>query len=247
MDNSWYLGLGVAVIALLTGCGGSGSSGGGGDPANTTAKPGLYLGVITQGSKTGDSTLLLSVASDGSARLIEQAQGTYAKGRINFDGNGSFTGSIEEFVAGRKESSGKLVGTSTTNSFSGESFDNDDNKFNSFEFDRVSQLSDLPTSISKIEGSWRDDPASISVASDGSFGGGDGECNYTGQFSVPNSSINLYNVTFNASNCTGDAAADLEGDYEGLSYYAPKSGSDPEKLVVLADNGIANQYFVFER
>lgn len=247
MKSSWYLGLGLSLAVLLTGC----SSGGGGgsddddaasDSPDSTAKAGLYLGEIVQGQNSADSTLLLSVDADGTARIIEEASGTYAKGNLQFSDTGSFEGSIEEFVAGELAESGTIKGTSTTNSFSGTSFDDAGTQFNSFQFDRVPQLSDLSTSTAKVQGNWASDDTTIAIDSAGAFSGGDGKCSIAGQLAVPDKSINLYDLTFNLS---GGAACEHPGAYDGFAYYAPASGSDPIQLVFLADNNDFSRKEVF--
>lgn len=269
-----FLGVCLSLTALLVGCGGGGSSSSssndgpatGGSTTPATAASGLYLGTITQTNsageeRTGDSTLLLTPATAaGNARFIEQAPNTYAKGTFEFADSSKVTGTLKEFQLGRPLAEGILDGSSTRTSIKGESFATDGSKLNSFQFDRVPQLSDLGSSIGSIDGDWTDtrntSAPAIAIVIDGNGGisGGDGTCNFTGTVKVPNPAINLYQIDYAASGCGDDAdypksgfsGDEKQGNYVGLAYRAPASGNDPERLVFLADNDKISRSYVFQ-
>lgn len=264
MEKFSYMGIGVCLIALLTGCSGGSSSGGGGG-GDATSAAGLYLGTITQKTSsgeeiTGDSTMLLSLAPDNNGgEFIEQAPGTYASGTISFGSSDTFSGNIEEFQLGRPLAQGTIKGTRTNTSLSGTSYNMEGEELNTFEYLRVPELADISSDLGRVDKTWTDTrtvspTTTITVAPDGTIDGSDGNCTFNGTVTVPDSEVNLYKLAFTASNCrdwegypdSGFSAEEQTGDYEGYSYYAPANKTDPERFVFLADNGKINRYFVFE-
>lgn len=266
MERLPYLGICFSLSALLVGCGGGGGGGddgggsSGGEGTSGEAQPGLYTGSL-RGS--ADSQLLLAVGPNGGGQFVNEGPNTYASGTMQFN-SGEFEGTIDQFQLGRPIATGELSGTSTTKSFSGKSYRlNSDGQLvedGTFEFMRLDPLSDRPTSLTNAQGTWTDirtasPTTTINVDANGAISGGDTNCTFTGSMSVPDSTINLYAVNFEATQCQDDAdypnsgftAEEQQGSYDGFAYYAPAQNSDPEKLVLLVDNEKVSRYFVFEK
>ncbi|WP_136545889.1 hypothetical protein [Hydrocarboniclastica marina] len=270
MKSSWYLGLGLSLAVLLTGCssgGGSGSDDESGEESKTVnpgpALSGSYNGTITEeGAGSGSGILLLSRNPDGNtANFVNRAPGTYATGIIEFEDN-NFVGVLEQYRGGRPSTGnfqGNIEGQSYASYFEGESFRmSDGEKESTFAFERQDKVSALGVSLSKIASSdWTDTQTpsvntTFSISEDGTVGGGGGgaSCTFNGTASVPDPSVNVFKIDYVASNCQASSSTDFtpseqEGSFQGYGFYKP-AGNTSEQLVILVDNDKISRYYVLD-
>lgn len=272
MEKLPYLGtcLSLSLVALLAGCGGGGGGGGGDDDGggvdsggagsgSAVAKSGIYRGTIGTNAAETPSTIILST-SGNTAELVERAdRGTYASGSITFNDSG-FSGPITEFVGTEKSADGTIAGTSTATTLSGEG-STSSATISSFEFERFNELSDLPARLSNVSGIWSEGATAqspitttLTIGADGIVQDGSDTygCSYTGNVSIPDSSVNVYKVVLTATSCQPDAdsgytAEQLNGTYSGYGFYVPGNDDSGNEFFVFVDNNQVNRYLVLDQ
>ncbi|MGS2719778.1 hypothetical protein [Paraglaciecola aestuariivivens] len=134
-----------------------------------------------------------------------------------FNTNGSATGTIDN---------GKLSGTTTL-----------DGNTASFVLDKEEELTEFGASFDKLTGNYvtPDFSTSISFDADGKINGVDDySCVYSGEMTIPNVNVNVYEMSVIVENCE-----DGNGTYKGLASVIPAGtieGIDTKLVLFQADN-----------
>lgn len=230
----------IAIIAsTLTACGGGGS-----ESANTSITPetpstptqvmpiGLWEGeVVSEGISYQTWGF---VAPDGEARFITN-DGEQDKAMITLNGN-DFTGDILGYgFDGLLIASGTIAGTYSSTSISG-STTVGGSEISTFSFD-VSEHSDDGASLDTVKGNYStiDAETSMAIDADGLLSGSDTDgCQYSGNVTVPDSSVNIYKLVLEVSSCGA-----FNSTYSGLATYAQLFDESPQKgFIFQVDNGV---------
>lgn len=227
--------LSIAFLVLsLSACGGGGSDS---VEEKLITQPvevmpiGLWEGQTVIGNESIAVAAL--IAPNGEIRLISD-DGEQDKGVLVLDGS-TFSGDFKVYDEnGLYVESGTVSGDYTPTSITGTSFVNNV-KVTTFSL-RVSDQSANGASLSTIKGNYATDDAqtSIAVDADGLITGSDTDgCQYSGALTVPDSSVNVYDMVLRVSSC-----GQFEGEYNGLATYAkPFTDSPVVGLVFQVDNG----------
>lgn len=223
----------VPVILSLAACGGEST-----DTTNDQPTPlpvpevmptGLWEGTVNYSNGTSSEAYAL-IAPDGEARFI--ADGEQAKLQITQEG-GKFTATIKSF--GTMSDTGTASGELSKNTFTGEANFNGSVTSN-FSFEKSPYSSD-GASLDIIKGNYTNTnfSSSIAIDADGLISGSDTlGCQYNGNISVPDSSVNVYKVTFTVSSC-----GDYNGETSGLATYVQLYSDSTQKgLIYQVDNGV---------
>jgi hypothetical protein len=220
-----------AFSLILFGCDGSSST----TPVSTTPTEvmpiGVWEGEVVTDSETYQAVGL--VAPDGEASFVldfaEQNKVIITLSGSNFSGDVLAYGS-DGFLLG----AGTISGSYSSSSITGSTKVNGD-VISSFSFS-LSDESSYGASLDTIEGNYisLDGVTSISIV-DGVLTGLDPYgCQYNGNITIPDSSVNVYRVLLNVSDC-----GDFSNQYTGLATYATYSKDSSEKGFILQiDNGV---------
>lgn len=230
----WGL-LGFSVVGL-EGCGGGGGGGSGDDgprPA-TSVNPGAFVTDISYPS--GNTAEGIAFLSPTGRFVSIVTLKTYADGQIAFDGAGGVSGSGRDVLYVGDEwltVSGTLDGMvnnseSMTLTGRGQDFQT------GIEFSRESSFSDLGVRLAAMEGIYFMDVESIdsvtmAINRNGDLEGSDATgCAFLGTVTIPDTSLNVYEVNFTASNCQesvdGTEGALRNGSYTGVGSFNPAAG-----------------------
>lgn len=235
-------------LAACGGGGGGGSSGSEPKAQSTDLKPGVfYIGrVFTDGSKkVGISFLSPTGKFVAILDLVDF-------GTLTFSDSGQFSGQIEEYNLG--DFSGPTSGT-----LSGEVKSSKEASLTASKTDfasngallRKDEPSDLGVTLEEISATYTpiDSNSSITIASDGVVDGSDQTgCAFRGDVDIPDETINVFEVTYEASNCgplsaEGATENDRNGKFTGLGTYDPSVG----EVLFYARNGTVAWMFKGKR
>jgi hypothetical protein len=233
----------VAILAsTLTACGG-----GGGDSSESTNTPiieetpstpaevmpiGLWEGSVVSDGITFHTFGL--VAPDGEARYISD-DGEQDKALLTLSGS-DFSGDIVGYdLTGLLIASGTIAGSYSSSLISGTTTV-DGIEVSTFSLELSDQSSE-GASFDIIKGNYSSFNAETSMAIDvdGLLSGSDTNgCQYSGNITIPDSSVNVYKLALTVSSC-----GDLNSTYTGLATYAELFGDEPQKgLLFLVDNDV---------
>lgn len=232
----------IAMIAsTLTACGG-----GGGDSSGSTNSPvieetpspptevmpiGLWAGNVVSDGEIFHTIGL--VAPDGETRYISD-DGEQDKALLTLNGS-DFTGDIVGYdYTGLFIASGTISGSYSSNLISG-STTADGIEISTFSLELLEQSND-GASFDIIKGNYSsiDAETSIAIDIDGLLSGSDTYgCQYNGNITIPDSSVNVYKLVLSVSSC-----GDFNSTYSGLATYAELFDDLPQKgFLFLLDNG----------
>jgi len=227
-----------SIIAILTtslfACGGGGESAETPDnvPKATEVMPiGLWQGsAVTDGVTFQIAGL---IAPDGEIRFIAD-DGEQNKGMITLDGD-KYTISLKSYNDdGIFIGDGSVSGDYSSTAITGET-SHAGEVTSTFSL-TVSPESSDGASLSTITGNYAtlDGLASIAIDVDGLISGSDDDgCVYGGSLTVPDSTVNVYDISLEVSNC-----GQFNDTYNGLATYAtPFDDSNQKGLIFQVDNG----------
>ena len=229
----------ISIAALtLSACGGGGSDSGDKTPPTPTPTPtptpkvmpaGIWVGDITYTNGSVDDAYLL-IAPDGETRFVDSDE--QGKAKVTLVDHENYTATMKSF--GTNYATGSMSGTYSKSRFKGEAFFGG-TKASDYDFSKDSQSSNT-ASFATIKGNYVsvDYTASVAIDADGIISGSNTDgCQYNGQISIPDSTVNIYKVAFTASSC-----GSYNGEYSGLATYAYLHANSSRKaLVYQADNG----------
>jgi hypothetical protein len=235
----------LTVGLIASGCGSGSSSGSGSTgttPPTNQSPAGLWTGTLTS-STFGNSPFIAIVIPNGQAFLATTSGGTIFappaqelfSGPLTVSGS-SVSGSLTAYAPidfpfpnGTTYETASVSGTVTSQaSFSGTYQGAGDS--GSFSLTYQSNSANPAASLSLVAGSWTGDGlgllygpgaggADLVISSTGQISGNDAStgCQFSGQISTVNSTLNAYSVTFSVSSCI---AAGFDLNYTGLAYLA---------------------------
>ncbi len=230
----------IAILAsTLTACGGSGSESASTPSISETPSTstevmpiGLWEGEVVSDGITYQ--VLGLVAPDGEGRFIVD-DGEQDKVMLTLNGD-KFTGSILGYdYDGLLIASGTIEGSYSSTSISG-STTVGGNVIGSFSFG-ISDQSNDGASLDTVKGNYStiDAETSIAIDVDGILSGSDTDgCQYSGNVTVPDSSVNVYKLVLEVSSC-----GIFDSTYTGLAAYTQLFDDSPQKgFVFQVDNGV---------
>lgn len=233
---------GIVVVSfafMLSACGGGDSdSGSSGGPA-TELKPGVYdIGTKFMGGPQREGLSLISpTTGEFVSGFVDSIEGSevksFAFGNIKFS-SGKISGSIEDYKA-TPSPWVRVEGTLSGEVVSSERADliaSKNGNVNSISVlmrrSRVSNsgvTKERMSSTYNMSGPGDSNISSITIAPDGALTGTDQQgCVFNGSVDIPDEKINVFEVTYTASNCPGltaegASASDRNGEYAGLGTY----------------------------
>lgn len=229
--------LSIILLTLsLAACGGGGS-----DSANEKQETqpvevmpiGLWEGQLTTISDNSSIAVAALIAPNGEVRFITD-DGEQDNGIFVLDGS-AFSGDFKVYdYDGLYVGNGTVSGDYTSTSITGSSFVNSV-KVTTFSLS-ISDQSGGGANLSTITGNYATQGGETSVAIDvdGLLSGSDTDgCQYSGKLTIPDSSVNVYDMALTVSSC-----GQFNGEYNGLATYAkPFTDSPVVGLVFQVDNG----------
>ncbi|NMT63651.1 hypothetical protein [Marinobacter orientalis] len=170
-------------------------------------------------------------------------------GSISFDGS-SISGSGTDYILfdSWELTTGSLTGTVTSSesaslTASAEGFNSD------ITLQRENTFSDRGVTLEAVSGTYTMDEAgfytsSVTISSDGSVTGSDETgCVFNGTLTIPDTAINIFEVTYTASNC-GDTTiatgSERDGSFAGVGAYDPSLG----EISFAGRNGVVAGLFI---
>lgn len=201
-------------------------------PAPSEVMPvGLWQGEINY-TDGRSSPVVALVAPDGEARVIADDEQNKVMLELT---NDTFTGKVTAFdYYGSYFDSGTIEGTYSSTDITGKATFN--GTITSHYALTIAPESSNEAALSMIAGNYVtiDGETSIGIDSDGVFSGSNIQgCQYLGNLSVPDASINIYKIRFETTSC-----AEFNGTYTGLGTYVELYVDDPAKgLIFQVDNG----------
>jgi hypothetical protein len=230
----------IVVFSALTlsACGG-GSSGTEPRAQATELKPGVFdIGrVFTNGSRQEGISLL-----SPTGKFVGILQ-RVAFGKLTFSGSGEFSGPIEEYLLG--DYSGPTSGTLSGEVLSSKEADLTASISGSVAISngvllRKDKLSDLGVTFDELSAVYTitNSTSLVTIGPTGEVTGGDRGCVFNGQVVIPDKTINVFEVTYEASTCSplpgeNATANDRNGDFSGLGTYDASGG----EVLFYARNG----------
>lgn len=229
--NRYLLSFLLAVSVVLSGC-----LGGGGGDAPASADParlnGIWEGAISYQNSSFVYNDVIGYAYNGNLRLITYDGQRLFRGQIFSATDNNFSANIDiiPFSGGLIYSggaSGSYVPASSI--FATYNTDQPDQGNISLNYNDLYERS---SNISKLVGDWTSFDAvsgityNITVNADltGSFiGDNSAGCSYTGNFTIPDPSKNIYTTTITASAC----GTPFDGNYLGYSFVYDSLPNDP--------------------
>lgn len=207
----------------LTACGGGGGGGGSDATDNNVVVPppvqapvmpaGVWTGTVTADGVIYEAAGI--IAPDGEARFITDG-GEQTGLSLTLDG-GSFSATGESYTYdGIYLGAGTASGSFTETTIAGTTESNGEVQ-STFAFIQSDVTAD-GASLDAIKGNYSDlnQTASVAIDTDGVITGSDVDgCIYEGQVTIPNTDINVYELSLTISTC-----GEYDGDYSGLATYA---------------------------
>lgn len=231
----------LLFIALsLAACGGGGGSSGSEPKAQSTdLKPGVFdIGRIFSDGSTKEGISFLSPTGKFVAILDLVDFGT-----LTFSDSGQFSGPIEEYnlAVFSGPTSGTLSGEVVSSKEANLTASRSDLTSNGVLL-RNDEHSDLGVTFEELSAVYTviNSTSLITIGPTGEVTGGDRGCDFYGQVVIPDKTINVFEVTYEASNCPplpaeGEDATAMarNGEFTGLGTYDPSGG----ELLFYAHNG----------
>lgn len=219
-------GMASAMLTVLAGCGG-----GSGSISEASEAEGLWKegdGVAAMVTASGVTTIVTGLAADVTSAPMY-------KGSVETNDTAVTGGSLKKMTPGGLSTNYDVVGETVEQGQSlvikGEDAGSNTVTFNltyNTDYDRSS-------SLGLLTGFWGTNATtSLVVGSSGAVTNGYDSytgCSITGQFSIINSSKNLYRVSLTLSNCAGYA-----GDFSGYATLADEGGTG--NVMLLAASGV---------
>jgi len=226
----------IILVLSLAACGSGGSDSAEEKLSSQPAEVmpiGLWEGKIITVSDNTSFAVAALIAPNGEIRLISD-DGEQDKGLLVLDGS-TFSGDFQAYGGnGLYIESGTVSGDYTPTSITGSSFVNNV-KVTTFSLS-ISDQSANGASLSTIKGNYatQDAQTSMAIDVDGLVTGSDTDgCQYSGVLTIPDSSVNIYDMALTVSSC-----GQFNGKYNGLATYAnPFTDSSVVGLVFQVDNG----------
>ncbi|BES72311.1 hypothetical protein RE428_33290 [Marinobacter nanhaiticus D15-8W] len=234
---SWGL-VGLSIVALA-GCGGGGGGGSddgdGGSDSATEIKAGAFNTTITYPDSDNEVAGVAFVSPTGRFASVVVRTSVYSGGQLNFDSSGKVSGPVQDvaYSTGEKKwvtNTGSLEGQ--VNSSSNMVLTGRGVEFESqIEFKRESYLSDRGVKFSQMAGVYSmaettGGTVTLTVYEDGELDGSDEtKCQFNGQVTIPNTSVNSYEVDFTVTQCQDDSrgvkGSLRNGTYSGVGSLIP--------------------------
>ncbi|MCM0613387.1 hypothetical protein KFJ24_12970 [Marinobacter sediminum] len=214
----------------------------------TELKPGAYY--VTTELADGSTLEGLSLLSPSGAFAVAFSDQDLTFGTLTFSSPDVISGTGTDYVLNEswELTSGSISGT-VTSSETAELRATASGFYSDSTLQRENTYSDLGITLSDISGTYTmDEPgyltSSVTIASDGTVTGSDQTgCVFNGQITIPDQSINVFEVDYSSSNCGSlsyASASDRNGDFSGIGSYDPSL----QELEVVSRNGkIASIFF----
>lgn len=251
----------ICASLVLSACGGGGGSGGssssGGDAS--TLKDGLYEADIRYVNGTSSQTAVTYLSPTGEFSIVFGGSAGVSIGKLAFDSTRisgissdyrqlGETTNPEGFVEDKGTQEGTINGTITSQGSATFSTTDAAGQVNTnVTLQRQNLISDVGISLSRASGTYvkGESEVALTLGADGSL---DAQyytqttgCQLVGieALSVPDASINVFDITYTMSNCTND---NRNGEYSGVGYFIPMK--DQQMRVVFAThNGKVAMHF----
>lgn len=236
----------VCLAFVLSGCSG-GSSSSSSQAQATALKSGVFdIGRLFSDGSTKEGISLLSPTGNF---VVNLDRNSYSFGTLGFSDAGNISGQIVEYIL---NSTWSL--TSATLSGEVRSAESADLRAKSSEvtsnsvLQRNPELSDLGVTLDNLSGIFMSDTENTNTFTIGTDGGVIGSdqrgCNFRGQVVIPDKTINVFELTYDASNCPaapneGATADDRNGEYTGLGTY----DSSGNEVIFYSRNGSVAMFF----
>lgn len=256
----------VVLFALtLSACGGGGGGSSDSKPKaqSTDLKPGVYFtGRVFSDGSTAEGIGLLSKTGKLFSTL---GKGSFTFADVTFSDSGKISGQLEELRL--SEESGENAWVKATGTLSGEVESSEEATLTPKAGDlstnivlvRNNKPSAVGITLEKIATTYTstDPSSSITINTNGVLEGGDFEpeptksdtdCTFSGQVVIPDETVNVFEVTYDAEGCSGRADenasdTDRNGTYSGLGTYNEAEG----ELVFYSQNGTVARKFTGTR
>ncbi|KMQ75960.1 hypothetical protein [Marinobacter subterrani] len=252
----------LCASVLLSACGGgggSGSSGGSASPASsdgdaTTLKAGLYKAKVLYLNGNPQQTATIYLSPTGKFAAVFGGNSGLTLGNLDF-ANTRITGTSSDyrqpdpkgFFEDKGVEDGTITGTITSQGSA--TFSTSDAKGQvdtNVTLQRQNALSDLGISLGRASGTYVASPdVFLNISSDGSLYAEhytlETGCRFEGtdSVSVPDASINVFNITYTMSNCNDD---NHNGEYSGVGFFGPAPDGRMQ-MIFAAHNGIVAMKF----
>lgn len=241
MENKFKILTSALLLSSLTACGG----GGGDDKPETTTPPvtttpdpvltmptGVWLGNNVVVENNEEIQVVGLVAADGEFRFIREDEQQFT-GTITLTDETNFTADGIGFDSdGLKMAEGQFKGEYSNTAITGETIFNNE-VISNFDLGLL-DITSADSGFDVIAGNYVDADltTSIMVDSDGAISGSDTfGCQYTGAFTHPDESVNIYSLSLTVSSC-----GDFDGEYSGLATYGKAFTDVPVGLIFQGSN-----------
>ena len=192
-----------SALLLFTACGGGGGGSSGGGTPTTVNPNGLWSGTQVVNGTTYDANYII---------YNNEIYGYSIDGYSMFAGSGTINGdqlsanyNIYDVDTGYAIASGSTSGTVVGQSSISGSFSNTLGQNGTVNLGFNSAYNN-PSSLSYITGSV----GGLSISSSGVISGYDGSCSVNGSVTIPNPSVNIYDIRYTLGGCS------VAGNYSGL-------------------------------
>jgi hypothetical protein len=249
----------LCASLILSACGGGGSSSGSSGTSSssgggaTTLKAGLYKAKVTYVNGASSQTATTYLSPTGKLAAVFGGNAGLTLGTLEFD-NAKISGTSHDyrhldpedpspkgFFENKGDEEGTITGTVLSQGAATFSTADGSGQVNTrVTLQRQNALSDFGISLGRASGTYvmsvTDQPnVSLTVNSDGSLDAQYYDCYLGGieTLSVPDPSINVFNISYKMSNCSKDIR---EGDYSGVGFFGPATDGRMQ-MIFAAHNG----------
>jgi hypothetical protein len=244
----------LCASLILSACGGGGSSSGSSESPDVAAaalEPGLYEAKIDRVGIDGTQTATTYLSPTGKFAVVFGENSGLSLGTFDF-ANGRISGiSVDyrqpdpkSFFEGKDDEEGTIAGTVRSQASAKFSTSDAESKVNTNvtlqQTKEFNALSDLDISLERASGTYQASPdAFLQLSSDGSLYAEhytqETGCRFEGteSVSVPDASINVFNITYTMSNCNND---NRNGEYSGVGLFGPTTDRRMQ-MIFAAHNG----------
>jgi len=253
-----HVALGIVLLIGLAGCGSSGGSG------STDENP---SGLYTSGTGTLDGNPVNDIIAFVQAKRIiafSVTAGILIDGRITSIDDNDYTATVDVYQDGMLDQAGIGVSGAVTNGSringtldgSGTAAGNFSITFDLL-YDRGASDARISTILTpEFAGDVNNSIPNVTTTSWGSetvplydyavIVPGGGICNEEGQYSIPDSSINIYVLAHSVVNATGGCTIPVTSDYTGFATLVDDAGLDAT-LIYAITNGTNSEFAVLAR
>ncbi|WP_417566585.1 hypothetical protein [Marinobacter sp.] len=250
----------LCASLMLSACGGGGGGGGGGDPGSSgssggnlsTLKAGLYTANVIYTNTTISKTATTYLSPTGQLAIVFGKSSGLSFGTLTFDSI-KISGTSHDyrqvdpgspdpkgFLEDKGIQEGTIKGTIISQGSATFSTSDPAGQVNTnVTLQRQNALSDLRLSLSRASGTYGSSDVTLDVNADGSvfsqyYTGATG-CQLVGteSLSVPDPSINVFNIAYTMSNCFD---VDRNGEYSGVGFFGPTKDQRMQ-MIFAAHNG----------